>query len=255
MRVLEDKACSYPKNYLFILVNLTIFLDSVLYGIIVPVVPHYATVLGASPAQVGVIFAVYSAGLLLFGIPAGIAGDRYGYKPLLVLGMAGLTLATVAFAFSGRVWLLAASRLAQGIAGAVTWTGGMALVAVLYPSRRLGRMMGILMTGSGLGTILGPVLGGVFYQFAGYAAPFLAVALAGTVLGVLLWFSRMPERADEGSAEGNGENSEWGEEKNHGWGNKGAQLWGLFTAILSYSALLLLVAAGAAARLQETLKK
>ena len=225
MQIPAGKIYSRSENYLFALISLTIFLDSALYGLIVPVVPHYATVLGATPVQVGVIFAVYSAGLLLFGIPAGIAGDRYGYKPLLVLGMAGLTLATVAFAFSGQIWLLAVSRLAQGIAGAVTWTAGMALVAVLYPSRRLGRVMGILMTGSGLGTILGPVLGGVFYQFAGYPAPFLAVALAGTVLGVLLWFCRMPTWAKEGDCnmEDGGENNEWEVEKkkNHGWENKG----------------------------------
>ncbi|MCL6448639.1 MAG: MFS transporter [Armatimonadetes bacterium] len=218
MRVLEDKACSSPENYLFVLVNLTIFLDSVLYGIIVPVVPHYATALGASPAQLGVIFAAYSAGLLLFGIPAGIACDRYGYKPPLVLGMAGLTLATIAFAFSGRIWLLAASRLVQGIAGAVTWTAAMAVVAALYPARRLGQRMGIMMTSGGIGTIVGPALGGAFYQFAGYAAPFLAVALAGTVLGVLLWFSRMPETG-AGSAEGNGEDNEW--EKGNGRQNEG----------------------------------
>ncbi|MBC7324717.1 MAG: MFS transporter, partial [Moorella sp. (in: Bacteria)] len=149
MQVLENKACSRRENHLFVLVNLTIFLDSLLYGIIVPVVPHYATALGASPTQLGVIFAAYSAGLLLFGIPAGIACDRYGYKLPLVLGMAGLTLATVAFAFSGRIWLLAASRLVQGIAGAVTWTAAMALVAAFYPPRLRGQRMGIVMTSSG----------------------------------------------------------------------------------------------------------
>ncbi|MEW6274794.1 MAG: MFS transporter [Bacillota bacterium] len=219
MRVLEDKACSYHENYLFILVNLTIFLDSVLYGIIVPVVPHYATALGASPAQLGVIFAAYSAGLLLFGIPAGIACDRYGYKPPLVLGMAGLTLATVAFAFSGRIWLLTASRLAQGISGAVTWTAAMAVVAALYPSRRLGQRMGIMMTSGGIGTIIGPVLGGAFYQFAGYAAPFLAVALAGTVLGVLFWFSHMPATKGEDGGE-NGRQNEGESRGSYPWGSR-----------------------------------
>jgi Arabinose efflux permease len=151
----------------------------VLYGIIVPVVPHYATALGASPAQLGVIFAAYSAGLLLFGIPAGIACDRYGYKPPLVLGMAGLTLATIAFAFSGRVWLLAASRLAQGIAGAVTWTAAMAVVAALYPAHRLGQRMGIMMTSGGIGTIVGPALGGAVLPVCRLRRPFSGCGSGG----------------------------------------------------------------------------
>ncbi|MQL50896.1 MFS transporter [Desulfofundulus thermobenzoicus] len=181
-------------NRIFALINLAVFLDTVLYGLVVPVVPHYATVLGATPTGVGVIFAAYSAGLLLASVPAGLACDRYGYKPVMLLGMAGLTLSTLIFAFSGHIWLLAVSRLVQGVAGAATWAAGLALVAFLYPPHLRGQKMGIVMTSTGAGTITGPLLGGALYQFAGYSSPFLITALGGALLTVLLWCNPLPGR-------------------------------------------------------------
>jgi multidrug resistance protein len=179
-------------GYLFILINLTVFLDTLLYGIIVPVVPYYATTIGASPTMLGVIFAAYSTGLLLASVPAGLACDRYGYRPVMVLGMAGLTISTLIFMISRSDWLLVISRLLQGIAAAATWSAGLALVAALYPPHLRGQKMGIVMTSTGLGTIIGPVLGGTLYQFAGYAFPFLLTAGMGALLSLLLWFSPLP---------------------------------------------------------------
>ncbi|MBE3585243.1 MFS transporter [Desulfofundulus thermocisternus] len=180
-------------GYLFTLINLAVFLDTVLYGIIVPVIPYYATSVGASTTELGLIFAALSAGLLLASVPAGLACDRYGYRPVMVLGMAGLTISTLIFIISRSVWLLVISRLLQGIAAAATWSAGLALVAVLYPPRLRGQKMGIVMTSTGLGTIIGPVLGGTLYQFAGYAFPFLVTAGAGALLTLLIWFSPLPK--------------------------------------------------------------
>ncbi|SHF20612.1 Predicted arabinose efflux permease, MFS family [Desulfofundulus australicus DSM 11792] len=181
-----------PAGYLFLLVNLAVFLDTVLYGIIVPIMPYYATGAGASTTEVGLIFAALSAGLLLASVPAGLACDRYGYRPVMVLGMAGLTATTLLFLISHSVWLMIISRLLQGAAAAATWSAGLALVAVLYPPQLRGQKMGLVMATTGAGTIVGPVLGGTLYQFAGYAFPFLLMAGAGALLTLLLWLSPLP---------------------------------------------------------------
>ncbi|OAT79338.1 MFS transporter [Desulfotomaculum copahuensis] len=196
---------AFSINYIFLLINLAIYLDTLLYGIIVPVVPYYAGRLGASPGELGVIFAAYAAGLLLAGVPAGMACDRYGYKPVLLPGMIGLTLSTVLFAFSGGVFMLSVSRLLQGISSAATWSAGLALVASLYPAQMRGQKMGLVMTSTGLGTISGPVLGGMLYQYAGYLFPFLLTAVAGAVLSVLLWRCPLPEN---NTATGKGQQTE-----------------------------------------------
>ncbi len=179
--------------YLFTLINLAVFLDTLFYGIIVPVVPYYTAALGASTIQLGLVFAAFSAGLLLASVPAGLACDRYGYRPVMVFGMAGLTISTFIFMVSHSILLLVISRLLQGVAAAATWSAGLALVAVLYPPHLRGQKMGVVMTSSGLGTIVGPVLGGALYQFAGYVFPFLVAAGAGALLTLLLWFSPLPK--------------------------------------------------------------
>ncbi|WP_424659929.1 MFS transporter, partial [Desulfofundulus sp.] len=181
-------------GYLFTLINLAVFLDTVLYGIIVPVMPYYATSTGASTTELGVIFAALSAGLLLASVPAGLLCDRYGYRPVMVFGMAGLTISTLIFMMSRSVLLLVIGRLLQGLAAAATWSAGLALVAALYPPRLRGEKMGMVMTSTGLGTIIGPVLGGTLYQFTGYAFPFQITAGAGALLTFLLWSSPLPPK-------------------------------------------------------------
>lgn len=181
------------KRYAFFLVNLAVFLDTLLYGIIVPVIPHYATNLGISTIWLGFIFAAYSAGLLLAGVPSGVICDRFGYRPVMIGGALGLTLATTTFAFAHPAWLLAASRFLQGVAAAATWSAGLALVAILYPPQVRGQKMGLAMASTGLGTILGPPVGGALYQWTGYSVPFLLTAVLGLLLALLLLYGSWPE--------------------------------------------------------------
>lgn len=181
------------RSYAFVLVNLAVFLDTLLYGIIVPVIPHYATTLGIPTIWLGFIFAAYSIGLLLAGVPAGLACDRFGYRPVMVSGALGLTLATTAFALSRSAWLLAASRLVQGVAAAATWSASLALVAILYPPHMRGQKMGVTMASTGLGTILGPLVGGALYQWAGYVYPFLLTAALGALLSLLFGVGPWPK--------------------------------------------------------------
>lgn len=183
------------RNYVFSLVNLAIFIDTILYGIIVPIVPHYSVQLGITTSQIGWIFAAYALALLLASIPLGRAVDIYGYKPVLTLGMVGLTLATAAFSLSHSLPLLLLGRILQGVAAAATWSAGLALVAAIFPSEVKGQKMGLVMTATGLGTIVGPVLGGFLYQAAGYSAPFLLIIMIGTVLSLLFLKSSLPGKS------------------------------------------------------------
>lgn len=164
----------------FVLLWLAIFLDTVGYGIIIPVVPQYATLLGASPGGVGLIFAAYSLTLLLGSLPAGRLADRHGRRGPVVLGMAGLALATLAFALAHSYWMLLLSRLLQGLAASATWTTGLAMIVDMYPERQ-GEKLGLAMTAMGVGSLAGPVLGGTLAHVLGYSAPFYFLALCATL--------------------------------------------------------------------------
>ncbi len=171
------------RSKALIVVALTIFIDSFVYGIIVPVLPVYVQDLGLSSLELGIIFAVYSLALLLASIPAGLLADRYGRKKIMVLGMFALTLSTVGFAYANTFWTLTIIRLLQGAAAAATWTAGPAIVADQYPPKVRGEKMGLAMVGMNFGFMIGPAVGGFIYDWGGYKMPFL---LSGFLAGIIL---------------------------------------------------------------------
>ncbi|MEG3071519.1 MAG: MFS transporter [Candidatus Syntrophopropionicum ammoniitolerans] len=165
------------RNRALLVVALTIFVDAFIFGIIVPVLPIYSEGLGFSSFQLGVIFSVYSVALLLLSIPIGIISDRYGKKRVMVAGMSGLAIATICFAFSTTFITLLTTRLLQGVAAAVTWVVGPALVADMYPPRERGGKMGLAMAGNNFGFLIGPAVGGFLYDWGGYRPPFFTAAV------------------------------------------------------------------------------
>lgn len=71
---------------------LVMFLVMVGFGIIIPVLPFYAEELGASPAELGLLMAVYSFMQLLFSPVWGKISDKIGRKPVMLIGIAGLSI-------------------------------------------------------------------------------------------------------------------------------------------------------------------
>lgn len=182
------------QNKALLVVALTIFVDSFIGGVIVPVLPLYAEVMGLSSFQTGIVFAVYSAAVLVLSIPLGVMSDRWGRKKVMVGGMVGLTLSTVAFIFAQSFWALTLIRLLQGTAAAATWMVGPALLADMFPPRERGGKMGLAMMGNSFGFLFGPVVGGFLYDWGGYAAPFILSAVVTVlVLWLTIWVIREPQ--------------------------------------------------------------
>ena len=100
------------------IVFLTVFLDLVGFGIVLPLLPFYATELGASPFEVGLIIASYSAMQFLFAPVWGSLSDRYGRRPLLLVGLLGSAASYVVFGLARSLEVLLVSRVIAGIMGA-----------------------------------------------------------------------------------------------------------------------------------------
>lgn len=165
------------QNRLYIIINLVIFIDTLLYGIIVPAVPHYAKTFGITETLVGAIFFAYSAGLLLSSVPIGILCDKIGRVKVLIVGAVGLSLATMIYLMAESFYLLMVSRFLQGIASSASWTAGLALVAEIFPSSDRGRKLGLILSSAGVGTIVGPAFGGLLFKYIGYSYPFAIIAV------------------------------------------------------------------------------
>lgn len=172
------------KAALFV-VAIAIFTDMLIYGLVVPILPGYASSLGVSQTAIGFLFSSYAITLFIATPIFGLLSDRIGRRGPMLWGLLGLAAATILFCFANSYILLIVARALQGVAAAVTWTSGLALLADLYPPEERGKAMGIALSGQAAGTLLGPTVGGWLYELGGYQAPFLFAAGLALFDGVL----------------------------------------------------------------------
>jgi DHA1 family solute carrier family 18 vesicular amine transporter 1/2 len=166
------------KNSL-IVVFIAIFTDMIICTMITPILPKYSLSLGVSQTNIGLLFGSYSLALLITTPILGVISDKIGRRQPMILGLFGLAVATILFAFSANFQMLVIARILQGTSAAITWLAGLALLADVFPSEQRGKAMGFAITGQSLGVLIGPTLGGLLFQIGGYRIPFyLATALA-----------------------------------------------------------------------------
>lgn len=159
------------------------------HGLAVPVLPLLPAVVEAGPAATGVLFSSYAVAMIIATLFAGRIVDRHGPKTPLLIGLVGLAAATLLFATGGPYWLLLVARIAQGIAGGMSWVAALSLIAATTSFDKRGQAMGIAISSLTLGVLLGPPLAGFLVERFGTAAPFLfaaAIALLDGVLRVVL---------------------------------------------------------------------
>ncbi len=186
---------------LLVLVCVVIFVDSLGYGVVVPVMPNYAQDLGIGELGLGILFASYAMGNILAALPFGLVSDRFGRRPFLVFGMLAMAGAFVLYAYSTTYSALFLSRFLDGVTAAANWSVGLALVADIYPAGERGKGMGTVMAVMGAGSIAGPALGGVLNDWIGYKAPFLLVALICVAGGVFALLCRELRDLPHGTTE------------------------------------------------------
>jgi multidrug resistance protein len=170
------------------LISLAIFLDMLLYDLVIPFLPGYARSCGISESGLGIIFGSYSVALLLATPPLGALSDRIGRRQLILCGMFGLVGANVLFLFADSFATLLAARIVQGMAGAALWSAGLALLADVFQPQDRTRALGTVMTGMSLGPLIGPPLGGVLYEWGDYRLPFWLATGLCTLAGLALLF-------------------------------------------------------------------
>jgi MFS transporter, DHA1 family, tetracycline resistance protein len=139
---------------------LTVFVDLVGFGVIVPLLPFYAEHFHASPLTVTLLMAIYSF-MQFFSSPLwGRLSDRRGRKPVLLASLFGIALSYLWLAFASSLWALFAARgLAGVMAGNIA--AAQAYVADVTPAERRAQGMGLIGAAFGLGFILGPAIGGL----------------------------------------------------------------------------------------------
>jgi multidrug resistance protein len=177
-----------------LVVFLTVFIDLVGFGIVVPLLPVYSRHFGAQGFVIGLIFAAFSAMQFIFSPIWGRISDRIGRRPVLLISTAGAAGSYVLFAFSSgldnhnlALWLMILSRILAGVAGG-NITVAQAYIADITPPEDRSRRMGLIGMAFGLGFIFGPILGGVSLKLMGNTGPGWIAAALCTVNFLLALF-------------------------------------------------------------------
>jgi DHA1 family tetracycline resistance protein-like MFS transporter len=182
-----------------VIIFLTIFVNLVGFGIIIPLLPFYAETFGASPLVIGLLFAVFSLCQLVAAPALGDLSDRHGRRPILVFSLAGTVVSFVMLAMAHSVAMLFAARIVDGLSGGNISTARAYVADITEPKDRA-RAYGIIGAAFGLGFILGPALSGVLAGIS-YTAPIWAAAgitLVATAMA-WLWLPETVHRARAGT--------------------------------------------------------
>src|SRR5258708_37766044 len=170
----------------------TVFIDLVGFGIEIPVLPYYAegTRFGATPGEVGLLFASYSIMQLIFAPVLGRLSDKHGRRPILLISLLGTSLGFLILGFATTLWMLFLGRIIDGISGGNISTA-QAYIADVTTTENRAKGMGLIGAAFGLGFVFGPAIGGILSRW-GVNVPFLFAGALAFANAILLYFT-LPE--------------------------------------------------------------
>ncbi|PYP16745.1 MAG: tetracycline resistance MFS efflux pump [Gemmatimonadetes bacterium] len=154
---------------------LTVLIDLIGFGIIMPILPLYAQRFGAHGIGFGALVFVFSAMQFVATALLGRLSDRIGRRPILLTTMLFNAAGYVLFAFAPSYALLFVARVISGFASG-NISAAQAYVADITPPTERARGMGTIGAAFGIGFVLGPMIGGLADHYLGHFAPGLIAA-------------------------------------------------------------------------------
>ena len=153
------------------------------FGMIIPIMPFYVESFGAGGSALGMLMATYGVMQFAFAPVWGGISDRYGRKPILLIGVMGNALAQLFMGLSTELWMLFAARALAGILSSATLPTVMAYIGDSTEEENRSGGMGVIGAAMGVGMVLGPGLGG-WLASGSLSLPFYLAA----VLSLLAFF-------------------------------------------------------------------
>lgn len=193
------KPAPHPKRAAHLAIFLTVLIDLIGFGILIPILQPFAKAFGASDMVAILLMGTYSLMQFIFSPILGLISDRVGRRPVIIASLIGsmigyLIIAAAAFVKDGNmsVGLLFLARVVTGVCGASFSTAQAYLADITAPEKRAG-VMGMIGAAFGIGFVLGPVIGGLASNTPlGPSLPFY-IAAGMSLANALYCFSKLPE--------------------------------------------------------------
>ena len=178
-----------------IIIFITVFIDLVGFGIVIPLLPYYAEsdLFSSTPFEIGILVASYSLMQFIFSPILGSLSDKYGRRPILFFSIIGSAIGYLFIGFAFALWMVFLGRIIAGITGGNISTA-QAYIADATSKENRAKGMGLFGAMFGLGFVFGPVIGGILSRY-GTHIPFLFAAVLSALNAILVYLI-LPETVD-----------------------------------------------------------
>ncbi|MGB5894734.1 MAG: MFS transporter [Ignavibacteriaceae bacterium] len=179
------------KNFALSLIFLTVFIDLLGFGILIPILPTFAKIeLLVDETAIGLVVAVYSFVQFLFNPILGRLSDKYGRKPIIVISLFINAIGYVLFAYTTSYILLLVARIVAGVGGS-SISVAQAYIADVTTKENRAKGMGIIGAAFGLGFVFGPLMGGFLASYGYMVTGFASATFS--ILAFILTIVLLPE--------------------------------------------------------------
>lgn len=163
-----------------IIIILTVLIDVIGMGIVIPILPFYVERFGASPFQTTLLFSVFALCSFISGPFLGALSDKIGRRPVLILSIASTAIGWFVFAFANALWILFIGRIIDGMAAGNFPIAQSYLVDLARNEKERTTNLGLIGAVFGIGFILGPGIGATLSAISP-AFPFWIVGALATL--------------------------------------------------------------------------
>ncbi|MGH2843153.1 MAG: MFS transporter [Solirubrobacteraceae bacterium] len=181
------------RRRLLLVISAVVFIDTMFYAVITPLLPELSHQVGLSKLSAGVLTASYAAGNLAAALPGGALAVRRGPRFTVCVGLTLMVASIVAFGWLDSAWSLDLARFVEGVGGACSWAGGMAWIVGATPVAQRGAVIGRVLGAAIGGALFGPAIGAIA-SATGRAALFTGLGLAALALVAIV--TTLPEELE-----------------------------------------------------------
>ena len=182
------------KNVLILFFSMIVVMLG--FGLVIPILPFYVKSFGAGGSELGALMSIYGILQFIFAPIWGGLSDRYGRKPILMLGILGNAISQLLFGLSTQLWMLFAARTMAGMLSSATLPTAMAYIGDSTSEDERGGGMGMIGAAMGIGMVLGPGMGGLLAGRSLSLPFFLAAALSmAALILVAVTLPEAPQKA------------------------------------------------------------